>query len=412
MQHQVRMEFFLTTGMLMKNYILVALLSIASFLGAKTMKTPETSSLFRKFTHPETKVTSYILDKRIAFNQQSIYFTHKSMTDDGRFLILDISGGERGNTKTYALIDFLEDTLQPLNFYSGIPFLDTKTDMLYYVNRRGIFRRDLLVDPHKEIKLCPIPEELLKMGKSVKYFCTHLTLTADRQTAFLESRIDDSFMHGTVNLKDGTYELWGRTDFFANHGQLHPTNPRLAMCAWEGRYTDAQGVEHRIHKVNGIYPRIWLVEPGNKQTMIPPKVNGYATHETWAEDGKGLYYCSKGVIYHDLETGEQTLICPVKAAHANMSSDNKYITHDYSVGPWYRGCGWQVGFYNRETGKHVYLYPELPPFNTKENPSKLHPDPHPQFVCNNRYIVCTINGGNGAMDLSITPVQPLIEMTK
>ena len=109
---------------------------------------------------------------------------------------------------------------------------------------------------------------------------------------------------------------------------------------------------------------------------------------------------------------EQQRVAPVHAAHATMSTDHRYFTYDYSVGPWYRGCSWQVGFYNALTQKEIFLYTVLPAFNSKENPSKLHPDPHPQFVCGDKYIICTINHGDGRMDLSITPVGPLIEKTQ
>jgi len=376
------------------------------------LKTPETSRLFRKYVDPASGVTSYILNDRIAYNQQSIYFTHKSMTDDGRFLIFDLSGGERQNRKTLAVIDFQKDEMMPLEVSTGIPFLDVKTDQVYYVNKNGFFRRDLLVDPKKEIKLCPIPEALTSMGTKIHYYCTHLTLTADRKKAFLDSRVDDKFVQGMVDLETGKYEKWSETEFFVNHGQLHPTNDKLALCAWEVLWKDAKGVEHPIEKVNGVYPRLWLFEPGGKHRMIPSEESNYATHEHWSEDGKGFYFCSNGVYYHDLATGKQTRIAAVKAAHAAMSADNKYITHDAAVGTWYRGCAWQIGFFNRETGKGIFIYPSLPAFNLQDNPSKLHPDPHPQFVCKDRYIVCTINGGNGAMDLSVTPVAPLIEKTR
>ncbi len=390
----------------------IAVAATAATPAPAELKTPETSRHFRKHVEPETGVVSYILDTRIAFNQQSIYFTHKSMTDDGRFLIFDVSGGERKNRKTLAVMDFLKDELYPLEIATWIPYLDPATAKVYYVNKNGIFRRDLAVDPHKEIKLCPIPEDLTAGSKRVHYLATHITLTPDKKKAFLDARVDDRFVQGTVDLETGKYEKWGETEFFVNHGQLHPTNDKLALCAWEGEWKDVNGVAHKIEKQNGIYPRLWLMEPGDKRRMIPPAITNYATHECWAEDGKGFYYCSNGVYYHDLATGKQSCIGPVKAAHASMSGDNKYLTYDFPVGTWYRGCAWQVGFYNRDTGKSVFLYPSLPAYNTKEEPSTLHPDPHPQFVCKARYIICTVNLGSGAMDLSVTPVAQLVEKTK
>ena len=48
----------------------------------------ENSPLFEKFVDPYSGVESYLLKpKAFAFSQQSIYFTNKSVTDDGRYLI-------------------------------------------------------------------------------------------------------------------------------------------------------------------------------------------------------------------------------------------------------------------------------------------------------------------------------------
>ena len=51
---------------------------------AAGMKTPATSKLFVKHVDPRSGVVSYLLKPGlVAFNQQSLYFTAKSMTDDG-----------------------------------------------------------------------------------------------------------------------------------------------------------------------------------------------------------------------------------------------------------------------------------------------------------------------------------------
>ena len=62
---------------------------------AAGMKTPATSKLFVKFADPKTGVISYLVKPgSIAFNQQSLYFTAKSMTDDGRFLVFSVCNDE------------------------------------------------------------------------------------------------------------------------------------------------------------------------------------------------------------------------------------------------------------------------------------------------------------------------------
>ena len=371
---------------------------------ASRLKTPETSRLFRKHTDPQSGVVSYILETRIAENQQSLYFTQKSMTEDGRFIVFWICGGERGNRRAVALVDLLKDEVLSLEIYGTIPFLDTESAVLYWFEPDGFYSMDLRSEPREKEKLCDIPQEIQSAGERVRGLATHVTLTADRTKAFMDARVDDRFIQGMLDIATGQFEKWGEESVCVNHGQVHLTNDRLALCAHETRWTDSENVEHRIQKIDGVYPRLILVEPEGKRRIVPP-VNNYATHEYWAADGKGFYYCSHGdeygVIYYDLASGEQQRVAPVHAAHATMTAD---FTYDYSVGRWYRGCSWQVGFYNSVTQKEVFLYTVLPAFNTRENPSKLHPDPHPQFVCGDKYVICTINHGDGRMDLSVTPV--------
>lgn len=364
---------------------------------------PENSKHFRKYVEPTTKVVSYILDSAFpGYNHQSLYFTQKSMTDDGRFLVFNISGNKLKNQKHIAVYDFKLDKAIHISNTGRIPYLDVKTAQLYYITKRGVIRHDLRKDPRKAKVITPIPEELKKLG-DVKWYCTHPTLTRDRKKMFLDiSAPKKRYIQGLLDLETGKFEKWGETDFYINHGQIHPFRNDLALCAWEALNGKT---------VNGIYPRLWLLEPGGKRTMIPPAITNYATHEYWSEDGRGFYYCSGGVHYHDLETGKQRTVVPMKAAHAVLSADMSFAAFDQSVGSWYRGCSWSVGFYNIKTGKGFYFYPELEAYNTKDNQSKLHPDPHPQLVCGDKYIISTVHLGSGLMSLSVTPVAQLLERT-
>ncbi|MDO5567173.1 MAG: hypothetical protein Q4G59_10995, partial [Planctomycetia bacterium] len=140
---------------------------------------------------------------------------------------------------------------------------------------------------------------------------------------------------------------------------------------------------------------------------------GYATHEWWSANGKYLYYCGgkNGAIRYDLDTGEQTVAVPLRPTHCHSSRNDLYFTFDRSVGSWYRGCSWTVRFYNSESKKDIAIVSQIPAYNTKENPSVLHPDPHPQFVASDRYIASTFNV-DGKMTVLLTPVESLIEKTK
>ena len=398
---------------------------------AAGMKTPENSKLFTKFVDPKTGVVSYILKPgSVAFNQQSVYFTAKSMTDDGRFLVFWICddeypperlGKRLGQTKRTALIDFLKDEVIDLGRCGGIPWLDTVTDQMWFSNAEGIHRRDFLVDPKKDNLLCPWPKEL---GER---YGTHITLDPTRKIVFLDTRYPNGQdVAGTIDTTTGKFTPWAEANFLNNHGQFNPVDPTLAMCAWESaRFKvkdEMYGDELAKAKFKGlyvsdltrssddVYPRLWLFRQG-KKWEVTSKITGYATHEYFAEDGKGFYWCSGGVSYHDLATGREWRINPLGSAHASMSPDNKYIASDSSLGGWWRGCSWSTLFWNRETHRGVYIHSRTPRIASKDRESNLHPDPHPQIVCDARYVITTMNDDQHRLNLSVTPIDQLIRIT-
>ena len=79
-----------------------------------------------------------------------------------------------------------------------------------------------------------------------------------------------------------------------------------------------------------------------------------------------------------------------------------------------RGSGWETVFYNCATKRQVFIHSDRPPIAAIPNKkySNLHPDPHPQFVMNGRYIVSSFNCDEPRrMTVSITPTHQLWKMT-
>ena len=402
------------------------------------VKTPETSKLFVEYVDPTSGVVSYLLRPGlIEDSHRQLYFTSKSMTEDGRFLVVNCACNEYAAFDVYrpkrelkfagsrlAVVDMLTETVHRLYDIPGqIPFLDVDNDELFYArfdardpSKNWLFKRELLKDPTKEIPVCRMPEELTKGAKRVSYYC-HLTLSGDRTLAFLDSRVDDDHVQGVLNLTTGAYTKWHDAGLKnISHGQINPLRNDIALCCWECvPWTDSKGVVHdelrnwpKKHPTEP-YPRLQLCEPG-KLTMVPATISRYATHERWDEQGEGFYWCAHGVYYHDLATGEQTKLSPI-GTHAFLSRDRRYVVADNPVGGWWRGCAWQVYFHNRETDRGVYLFARRPAMCTKKAESRLHPDPHPQFVCGDRYVICTINHADGHMDYAVTPVADLVKRT-
>lgn len=432
-------------GILRQNF-LVGVVFFAAALPA-AVKTPESSRLFEKWTDPSSGVVSYLLKDGLVgkWNQQAFYFVTKSMSDDGRFLLFNVSDDEREHpvtnyidcAQTKAFIDLEKEEAHMLEGTDGgIPYFDPVTAKLYYVRRDktrsvacgadengfqmgplipAVFMRDLRTDPFREVKLCDIPPEArhgVPADKILDYY-THLTLTKDRKKAFLAIKGDVNFTtwegmycHGLLDLETGKWEEWGTSSYYFNHDQLCPTDDTMALGANDGCWN--------ILLPGEIYPRLRLKFADGSERMIPPPFRNYATHEVWNPQGTGFTYSAQNCSFYEIKTGRHEVLCPLRCGHPSVSEDkgNRYVLVDAAGGDdWWRGCSWRVGLWDRYTGRYVDIFRksgELCPFGPKESQSRLHPDAHPCFNCHDRYVVTTYNKpGESRMAVMVTPVEPL-----
>ena len=405
---------------------------------------------FEKFVDPESGVVSYWFKNETIppqgdkeWNTQSNYFVTKAMTDDARFCYIltstrEIPGKGTEYKGAYAF-DFKTRKLYSFPGHSGCyPYLDPKEDKLYWyvmnskngnVRDGGTFwMKDLLNAPTVPVRLASLPKAVAPEGSYVSRALSHITLTQDKQCVFLDSWIgsSDTFIQGMLNLYTGEWKEWNRSNTtHLTHGQINPKNDKevlLSMDVWD----DSEGVHHPMtdfyDKPGGeAYPRINIMShDGTTRTIrtIDPRDpvnenNNYASHDMWHQDGDHIYWCASGVNIRNIRTGKHEYPYNKRATHCNLTLDMKYITLDNDqVGDTFRGGRWRVTFFNRETGKAVNIVTLSPAIATEAYPSTLHPDPHPHFVCNDKYIVCTVADQNKLLRWSITPVDQLIEKTK
>lgn len=418
------------------------------------------SDYFEKITDPQSGVVSYLLKNDVIgkYHTQSNYFNTPSMTDDGRWLFFFTSSKETpgetvGEKQKGMLLDLVERKIYPVTkcSFACCPYLDPKEDILYYGytpdKKYGYFyKRELLVDPSKDIKLCNFPKTFVPTtGSPIKRICTHVSLTSDKKKVFIDCRINNEFYQGMVELSTGAWERWGHTganqvgdkayvrDFQLNHGQICPANDDIALCAASDY--DESAPSNKNHPMandpDGTFPRIQILHKGSDGTVtmhtVPPDPRrNYATHETWSADGQWVYWCSNGIHKRNIFNGDYEMVFDTnksynggavkgdKPTHCIFSKDMKLVTYDDNSPDFYRGCRWKVSFYNIVTDKVVRIHSAIPAISEKTAESSLHPDPHPQFVCNDKYIVCTRStnqDGEGRMHICITPVDQLIKMT-
>jgi len=386
------------------------------------MKTPMTSKHFTRVIDPVTGVPHYTLTTRLAAYQQGFYFVNNSMTRDGRYLwfYAAIAPIYDGLNRNLGFVDFETDEVvicYDVLFDGASPYVDPDTGDVYYTKSKALYRRAPRPDATAE-RLCYV-----KIPGYVAKLATHLTRCSDKSRFFLDiGRSDFGCIQGTVDIETGDFTEWSRAPLGVNmnHGQINPQNDSLALCAYDGWFSLADGTRHRIpFDENGNYERLWTITADGKRKMHPAMHN-YATHEWWSGDGKKIYYCCDnfGIYGIDLQSGEDiTILEGVDPWHAHSTNDDMYFIYDEKKlerygGKWYRGCPSALNFLNRKTGKHLVVISEMPENgHTPENPNNYHIDPHPRFTENEKYVVFTTTELGGA-DLAICSVDELLELTK
>ena len=369
--------------------------------------------IFEEYIDDNTGVKSYILKEKPAQYVQSFYFTNQSMTNDQKYLWM------------YCFYPPLRHrclgvvSLDPENpfvrvfkeavFWDATPLIAPEGDKVYFV---GSYICDGLI--------CTIDvdgriEEFARMdpeyiaGRAVYRFGTHLTLSADGKYMLVDGMLGTHGFVAVVDMETRKFNIVNEFQTMHNHGQFSPVDPKLFLIDQDG-WDDPSTGRHWI-----IGNRMWLCD--REATLFEPIIQrswfghdgSLICHDFWSQDGKICWIdYAKGAYEMDLETREINHVWKHPLCHAHCNADRSLWVADQSPYAWHLGpC--RVIFFNRNTGKTVDIYSVVPaPCHDR---APWHIDPHPQFTIDGNYIVCTTTV-RGTIDISITPVDQLIEMTK
>lgn len=375
------------------------------------------SKKFKPWKDPQSGVTSYILVERVAPLQQSFYFTNPSMTNDGRYLWFYCAfppAGDANYGRTLGVVDLYRNKIHhypETQFLDASPMVDVDTGEVYWCNKSDIWKRG----PGKEDRLQHIAKFPDSLRKGVIHrIATHLTYSADKKELSFDAEVGNRSFVGSVSLNTGNFLIWQEFGRCYNHAQFNPCDPNLMLLAQDYFFDKVTGRMFGIqHDKEGKLKRMWVLRRGKPAVSVMPKWKS-ASHEWWSADGKYIYYIDSkmGTVRINTKNGEKVLINPYGRWHGHSSRDNHYFVSDNIADEngFYRGCAANVIFFNRHTQRKVNIVTKAPALSSRRNPSVYHVDPHPQFVCNDRFIIYTTSV-LGSIDVAVVKTKDLIAAT-
>lgn len=376
------------------------------------MQSLEQHPYFTKYVDAKSGVVSYILTKKLGQVQQHFYFSQPSITEDGRYMWIRVANPPMP-TFTYALVSLDSENPFIRHFpqaggvgLGNCPVITPEQDGLYFALDDCIYKVDMVGNVTKVVQLDP---DFVKYRYCERLF-THGSVSCDNKYIALDMHISDKYYVGIGNIKTGEVKILNNFGRCYNHALFSPTKPDI-MLIDQDWWREAHTGEYFP-----IDNRMWLIgiEGNYFEPVIPKMFYGRdgteIAHDFWSDDGKLCWIdYAKGAYECDIDTKEICHVWKRPICHSHASSDRSMWCGDQSPYAWQtEPC--KVLFYDRKTDKEIEIFSALPA--PKAERKYYHNDPHPQFAAKDRYIVSTTTVYDGAVDIAITPVEPLLEQCR
>ncbi len=363
------------------------------------------SPLFRAHVHPDTGITSHLLDQRVAPQQQTFYYVNDGSSRDRRFFWFYCAfppSGDANAGRTLGVIDFVDGDIRHFpetQFSHASPWVDPDTGEVFWGTGRAIWKRGPRSSDRAE-KIGEVPKDLIGW-RDVTCTVTHLSRSADGREFFIDLRTPAKTYLGTMTIATGAFDCWAELDGTWDHAQFHPTDPDLVLFSQEIHVDPITG--RRI----SCDDRMWTLRRGESPRPVLPTPT-VCTHEWWSADGRAIYAIDgDGTFRVDLATRRREPVWPGATWHTHANSDDTLLVGDRH-GKFFRGCESRVTFKNLPTGRQIEIAhnPEL----IGEVGSKYHIDPHPRFVLGEEFVAYTTTV-RGRLDVAFTATADLLAAT-
>ncbi|MBF0244201.1 MAG: hypothetical protein HQL31_02860, partial [Planctomycetes bacterium] len=289
-------------------------------------------------------------------------------------------------------------------FGEASPYVDVETGTVFWQCERTIWKRGPQPDAPVEW-VNAIPDEIVG-ARQMQRTATHLTRSADGREFFVDLGFQLQWPFGSLPVDGGAFQQWHSFNRVYNHAQFSPTDPDEVLFAEEIHGDPVTGL------VFPITNRLWLIRRGQQPRPIlrEPTV---VCHEWWDADGEHVWCVFRNETWR-VRVADGTIekiVFPHHCWHAHASRDGRLIVTDevrFEKRGYCRGVQSHVNFMDRNTGKELLLADN--PEQNNHIGRNYHIDPHPRFVCGDRYVVFTTTV-LGEIDVAIVPTATLIGMT-
>lgn len=366
---------------------------------------------FEEYTDEKTGVKSYFLTKKVASLQQHFYFSECSLTEDGKYLWIRCLNAP-AQFIHLAVVSMDADNPQIKAFpYAACmgecPNIIPGTHDVIFAEDENMYR---ITPEGKMTKIFSIPEDIL-INRTPEKLSTHCSVSCDGKYVALDMILGGKWYVGFGNIKTGEVKILNNFGRCYDHAQFSPVDPELFLLDqdwWRDGHTGEYFcIDNRMWLMNihgtrfePVIPNSWYGRDGTE----------YA-HDFWSLDGKICWVDYKTGAYEcDIDTREINHVWKRPMCHCH-TIDRKLWCADETPYAWNeRPC--RVLFYDRQTNREIDIFSSLPKPSVERKGRAYHLDPHPSFTKDGKYIISTVTLLDGAADVAITPVEPLLKLCR
>lgn len=366
---------------------------------------------FEEFIDPQSGVKSYILKEKVAQLQQNFYFSEIGLTDDNEYM-------------------WFQCMNWPAEFiYLGVMSMNPEKPFIRAFPAAGIHgpscKPNVIPGTHDAVfsvgktlyrvdiegnitKVLEIDEDFLQ-GRTVERLSTNTSFNADGELVALDMRIAGKTYVATGNLKTAEIKMIHKFKSHYTHAQFSPVEPELMLIDQDWEIEADTGERFDIDQ------RMWLMDTGctKFEPVLPEKWFRHGSiicHDFWSQDGWLCWPDFEDAVYeYNVETKELSKVWDNIMCHVH-TNDRKFWVGDASPYKWgLKPC--RVIFFDRESGQEVDIFSAMPKPKFVSG-GIYHLDPHPQFSRDGKNIISMTTVRNGEVDISITPVEPLVKLCR